>query len=76
MTFITWTCLRCVQELATILGLQNPTQRSCALHPQQQPAAATAVGGGVVNVGDDAATAAHNITVVRLGESDGGCSPS
>ena len=29
MTFITWTCLRCVQELATILGPQNPTQRSC-----------------------------------------------
>ena len=44
---------------------------SYPLHPQQQPAAATAVGGGVVNVGDDAATAAHNITVVRLGESDG-----
>ena len=35
---------------------------SYPLHPQQQPAAATAVGGGVVNVGDDAATAAHNIT--------------
>ena len=31
MTFITWTCLRCVQELATILGPQNPTQRSCEL---------------------------------------------
>ena len=31
------------------------------------------MGGGVVNVGDDAATAAHNITgaVVMLGESDG-----
>ena len=29
MTFITWPCLRCVQELATILGPQNPTQRSC-----------------------------------------------
>ena len=29
MTFITWACLRCVQELATILGPQNPTQRSC-----------------------------------------------
>ena len=29
MTFITWTCLRCVQELATISGPQNPTQRSC-----------------------------------------------
>ena len=29
MTFSTWTCLRCVQELATILGPQNPTQRSC-----------------------------------------------
>ena len=32
MTFITWTCLRCVQELATILGPQNPTQRSCVSH--------------------------------------------
>ena len=31
MTFITWACLRCVQELATILGPQNPTQRSCVL---------------------------------------------
>ena len=31
MTFITWACLRCVQELATILGPQIPTQRSCAL---------------------------------------------
>ena len=31
MTFITWACLRCVQELATILGAQNPTQRSCDL---------------------------------------------
>ena len=29
MTFITWACLRCVQELATILGPQNPTQKSC-----------------------------------------------
>ena len=29
MTFITWACLRCEQELATILGPQNPTQRSC-----------------------------------------------
>ena len=28
MTFITWACLRCVQELATILGPQNPTQRA------------------------------------------------
>ena len=32
MTFITWACLRCVQELATILGPQNPTQRSCDGH--------------------------------------------
>ena len=31
MTFITWACLRCVQELATILGPQNPTQRNCDL---------------------------------------------
>ena len=31
MTFITWACLRCVQELATILGPQNPTQRSCVV---------------------------------------------
>ena len=31
MTFITWACLRCVQELATISGPQNPTQRSCEL---------------------------------------------
>ena len=31
MTFITWACLRCVQELATILGPENPTQRSCVL---------------------------------------------
>ena len=29
MTLITWACLRCVQELATILGPENPTQRSC-----------------------------------------------
>ena len=32
MTFITWACLRCVQELATISGPQNPTQRSCVLY--------------------------------------------
>ena len=31
MIFITWTCPRCVQELATILGPENPTQRSCEL---------------------------------------------
>ena len=29
MTFITWACLRCVQELTTILGPQNRTQGSC-----------------------------------------------
>jgi len=29
MTIITWACLRYVQELATILGPQTPTQRSC-----------------------------------------------
>ena len=32
MTFITWACVRCVQELATILGSQNPTQRSCGVY--------------------------------------------
>ena len=32
MTFITWACLRCEQELATILGPQNPTQRSCEVY--------------------------------------------
>ena len=30
MTLITWTCLRYVQEMATILGPQNRTQGSCA----------------------------------------------
>ena len=29
MTSITWASPRYVQEVATILGLQNPTQRSC-----------------------------------------------
>ena len=29
MTSITWASPRYVQELATILGPQNPTQRSC-----------------------------------------------
>ena len=29
MSLITWECLRCVQELTTILGPQNPTQGSC-----------------------------------------------
>ena len=29
MTLITWTCLRYVQEMATILGPQNRTQGSC-----------------------------------------------
>ena len=29
MTFIKWASLRCVQELATILGPQNRTQGSC-----------------------------------------------
>ena len=32
MTFITWACLTCVQELANILGPQNPTQRSCVTY--------------------------------------------
>ena len=31
MTLITWECLRCVQELATIFGPQNRTQGSCVL---------------------------------------------
>ena len=31
MTFITWACLRYVQELTTILGPQNRTQGSCEL---------------------------------------------
>ena len=31
MTFITWACLRCVQELVTILGPENPTQRRSAM---------------------------------------------
>ena len=31
MTFITWACLRCVQELTTILGPQNRTQGRCAM---------------------------------------------
>ena len=30
-TIITWASPRYVQELATILGPQNPTQRSCEL---------------------------------------------
>ena len=29
MSLITWACLRCVQELTTILGPQNRTQGSC-----------------------------------------------
>ena len=29
MTLITWACLKCVQELTTILGPQNRTQGSC-----------------------------------------------
>ena len=36
MTFITWACLRCVQKLVTILGPQNPTQRSCASKTKEQ----------------------------------------
>ena len=31
MTLITWTCLRYVQEMATILGPQNRTQGSCVM---------------------------------------------
>ena len=31
MSLITWACLRCVQELTTILGPQNRTQGSCVL---------------------------------------------
>ena len=36
MIFITWACLRCVQELATILGPQNPAQRSCEVMEQKE----------------------------------------
>ena len=32
MTFITWACLRYVQELTTILGPQNHTQGHCVGH--------------------------------------------
>ena len=32
MSLITWACLRCVQELTTILGPQNRTQGSCEMH--------------------------------------------
>ena len=32
MSLITWACLRCVQELTTILGPQNRTQGSCDQH--------------------------------------------
>ena len=31
MTFMTWACLRYVQELTTILGPRNRTQGSCVL---------------------------------------------
>ena len=31
MSLITWACLRCVQELATILGAQNRAQGRCVL---------------------------------------------
>ena len=31
MTFSTWACLRCVQELATILGPQNRIQGNCVM---------------------------------------------
>ena len=32
MTFITWACIRYVQELTTILGPQNRTQGSCDVY--------------------------------------------
>ena len=32
MAFSTWACLRCVLELATILGPQNRTQGRCVLY--------------------------------------------
>ena len=32
MTYITWACLRYVQEMATILSPQNCTQGSCELY--------------------------------------------
>ena len=32
MSLITWACLRCVQELTTILGPQNHTQGSCVVY--------------------------------------------
>ena len=32
MSLITWACLRCVQELTTILGPQNRTQGSCDVY--------------------------------------------
>ena len=54
MTLITWDCLRCVQELATILGPQNRTHsgKLCGvtevLLPKARPWCARAVTGGAV----------------------------
>ena len=36
MSLITWACLRCVQELTTILGPQNRTQGSCVVNGEHK----------------------------------------
>ena len=71
MTLITWACLRCVQEAATILGPQNRTQGRCDQQylggQAQAEVAVGALGDGSVAADGVRGEAEHHVLVHALG---------